>query len=183
MLNVAQLQPLLSAITLAEEISRDVASRQAAMAPELCPPLLEHALLAYRSSLMADLQGGQLAASVMGLQCVLERLACVALQPPPGQLARLADRLVPLRAFVLHQEAAHRNLGDAWVSRLGAGSSELEGARQKYVDLAHAVLEAGLGSLSCLAQDAGHYRAAVRRELEEVRQLALEPPSSRRSLK
>jgi hypothetical protein len=28
---------------------------------------------------------------------------CIALQPPPGQLARLADRVVPLRVFVLHQ--------------------------------------------------------------------------------
>lgn len=199
-MKVDDLRPLLAAMTLAEEISRDVALRQAALAPAAlagtlalqgrqealhaamfrgalqglpgtapCPAPVERALLAFRQRLMADLDDGCLAQSMLGLQCVLERLACVALEPPPGELARLADRTVPLRSFVLHQESAHRTLGDVWVPRLAdPGAAPLQEAGEEYVGLALEVLDAGLRTLPCLAQDAAHYRATVRRELHQV---------------
>ncbi|TFZ01045.1 hypothetical protein EZ242_06520 [Ramlibacter rhizophilus] len=115
---------------------------------------------------MDDVQAGRLAASLLGLQCVLEGLACAALAPPPGELARMADAWVPLRPLVLHQEMAHRKLGTTWVARLApADGAELRSARADYVALGGELLEAGLSSLDCLAADADHYRAAVRREL------------------
>lgn len=133
------------------------------------PAALSSALRAFRERLLGDVQAGALGASLLGLQCVFERLACVALEPPPGELARLADRAVPLRVLVLHQEIAHRQLGDIWVGRLPDPAQGLGHHCEEYLGLAHAVLEAGLGSLDCLQQDGGHYRAAVTRELGEVR--------------
>lgn len=208
MLKLSDLRPLLAAIVQAEEISCEVAARQARLAPGTLAPILQRqsrqeavhattfraalqclpgavscpaplaaALQAFRLRLLRDLDQGALAASMLGLQCVLERLACVALQPPPGELARLADAAVPLRPLVLHHESGHLRIGDLWVPRLAAARDRLEERREEYLGLAHAVLEAGLGTLSCLEQDSVHYRAAAARELDEIR-LACAQPST-----
>lgn len=199
MLTVRQLAPLLAAVTIAEEISRDVSRRQAAIAPAplrrtlslqsrqealhaatfkaalqclpgsgRCPDRLLQALRAFEARLQSDVEDGELAASMLGLHCVLEGLGCIALEPPPGELARLADSAVPMRSFIRHQEEGHRRLGEVWVPRLAAGTAGLRLACEDYVALAQAVLTAGLETLDCLAQDAGYYGDAVSRHLRNV---------------
>jgi len=196
------LSPLLSAVTLAEEISRDVSARQALLAPwplsralrrqswqetshaavfrtalqylpgkSSCPEPLQKALRTYAAQLHADLDRNALAASMVGLHCVLEGLGAVALQPPPGELARLADRVVPVRSFILHQELGHQRLGEVWVSRLVAEPARLGSALGIYIELAEAVLQAGLITLNCLAVDGDYYREAVRAHLRSAKSL------------
>lgn len=199
MLTVRHLAPLLAAVSIAEEISRDVSRRQAAIAPTVlrrplglqsrqeavhaatfraalqclpgsgrCPDRLVQTLRAFEARLHADVDNGDLAASMLGLHCVLEGLGCIALEPPPGELARLADRAVPLRSFIRHQEEGHRRLGEVWVPRLAAGTAGLRLACEDYLALAQAVLTAGLETLDCLAGDAAYYGEAVSRHLGNV---------------
>lgn len=131
-----------------------------------CPARVQRAMGAFRARLQADLDSGRLAASLLGLQCVLEGVACVALAPPPGELARLADRLVPLRSLVAHQESAHHRLGEVWVARLApAAGPALAAAAADYAVLARELVEAGLDTLACLAADAQHYRIAMSQQL------------------
>lgn len=195
-LSVRALAPLLAAITLAEEISRDVTARQALLAPprlrgtlrqqswqeaahatvfrtalhctpkrSSCPPRLQAALGLYAARLHADLDRGALAASMVGLHCVLEGVAAVALEPPPRALAQLADQVVPLRAFILQQEQGHQRLGEVWVPRLVPEPAALVGSARDYCELAEGLLTAGLATLECLDQDSGHYRERVRSHL------------------
>ncbi|MEJ7931098.1 hypothetical protein WG922_14065 [Ramlibacter sp. AN1015] len=127
-----------------------------------CPPRVERALQAFRVRLERDLDRAELAGTLVGLQGVLESLACVALEPPPGELARLADRLVPLRLLVLRQEDAHHQLGERWIGRLVSDPAQaLAPARLAYTALAADLLDAGLAELACLAGDAPHYRTAI----------------------
>jgi len=201
-LSAHDLSPLLAAVTIAEEISRDVSARQTLLAPwplsralkrqswqetshaavfraalqylpgqPSCPAPLEKALRSYAAQLHADLDREDLPASMVGLHCVLERLGTVALQPPPGELARLADRVVPVRSFILHQELGHQRLGEVWVPRLVAEPARLGSALGIYVELAEAVLQAGLNTLNCLVVDADQYREAVRAHLRSAKTL------------
>lgn len=196
------LVPLLAAITRAEEISRDVAARQALLAPArlgralrhqswqeaahatvfrsalrclpgrpACRAALEQALSAYAARLHADLDRGALAASLVGLQCVLEGFASVALQPPPGALAGAADTLVPLRAFILHQEQGHQRLGEVWAPRLQPDGAALARIAGGYGELAQQLLETGLAQLECLQDDAAFYREAIGCRLGATQQL------------
>jgi hypothetical protein len=196
------LSPLLAALTLAEEISRDISARQALLAPSplrralqrqswqetahaavfraalqclpgraACPGALEKSLRRYATQLHADIDRGNLTASLIGLHCVLEGLGAVALQPPPGQLAKLADRVVPVRSFILHQELGHQRLGQAWVRRLGAEPAGLDTALRVYGELAEASLQAGLDTLDCLAADRDYYQDAVRAHLRSTETL------------
>lgn len=196
------LAPLLAAVTLAEQISRDISARQALLAPlplgralarqswqetthaaifrtalqclpgrAACPPALEHALRRYAAQLHDDLDRGDLAASMIGLHCVLEGLGAVALRPPPGALAKLADRIVPVRSFILHQELGHQRLGQIWVERLGADPASLRTALRTYVELAETSLQAGLNTLDCLAADRAYYEDAVRAHLKSTETL------------
>lgn len=198
-LAVQALSPLLSAVVLAEEISRDIAGRQADHAPlQLrnalrrqslqeaahalmfraalawlpgpggCPALLRDALLRYRVQLDDDVARGRLDISLVGLQCVLESLGAVVLQPPSGQLCGLADRFLPAWALVLHQEQSHQKLGQVWVARFGLAEDELDQALGLYVALARDVLRAGLATLECLQEERSHYEHAVPAELERV---------------
>lgn len=193
------LGPLLAAVTLAEEISRDISARQALLAPAplgralarqswqetvhaavfrsalqclpgraACPAALEQALRRYAAQLHDDLDRNDLAASMIGLHCVLEGFGAVALRPPPGALARLADRIVPVRSFILHQELGHQRLGQVWVERLGGDPAGLDAALRIYVELAEASLQAGLNTLECLAADREYYEGAVRAHLDSV---------------
>lgn len=193
------LSPLLAAVTLAEEISRDVSARQALIAPPAlgralkrqsrqearhaavfrvalkclpgtaaCPAPLERALRRYAAQLHADLDRNDLAASMVGLHCVLEGLGAVALQPPPGELATLAERMVPVRSFILHQERGHQRLGEVWVPRLSPDRAALSQALQGYDELAQSVLAAGLETLDCLANDSQHYQVAVTAHLNST---------------
>lgn len=190
------LAPLLAAVTLAEEISRDVSARQSLLSPEplgrtlkrqswqeashvaifraarqclpgdaSCPAPLQTALRRYAAQLHADLDRCDLAASMIGLHCVLEGLGAIALQPPPGELATLADSYLPVRSLILHQERGHQRLGEVWIPRLATEPARLQRAMNSYIGLAEAVLEAGLNSLDCLAADRGYYEDAVRAHL------------------
>lgn len=131
-----------------------------------CPPAVQAALHAYARRLHRDLDRGALAESLIGLQCVLEALAGVALQPPPGALARRADALVPLRPFILHQEQGHERLGQAWAPRLLPDAAARLRCAEGYRALALPLLEAGLGELECLHQDSGPLRHRVRAHLD-----------------
>ena len=193
------LSSLLAAVTLAEEISRDVSARQSLIAPRplgaalkrqswqehshvaifraarqclprkaSCPPPLQRALQGYSARLHADIDRNDLAGSIVGLQCVLEGLGAVALQPPPGALAAFAERCLPVRSFILHQELGHQRLGEVWLPRLDATPARLLSAARAYTELAQAVLQAGLATLDCLAADAGHYEQAVRAHLKST---------------
>jgi len=117
--------------------------------------------------LHADLDRGDLPSSMIGLQYVLEGLGSIALEPPPGDLARLGDKFVPLRKLVLHQEMGHRRLGEVWVPRFAAALSTYERSRlsaagRDYAALANAVVEAGLPLLEGLDTDRDHYLRASR---------------------
>lgn len=112
--------------------------------------------------LHSDLDAGQLPSSMIGLQYVLEGLGSIALEPPPGDLARVGDKFVPLRNLVLHQEMAHRRLGEVWVPRFAARSSPSERAclvtaGRDYAALASSIVEAGLPLLEDLETDRDHY--------------------------
>lgn len=198
--SLRSLRPLLAAITLAEEISRDVSARQAKLAPprlretlrrqswqeaahaavfrtalhctpgdSACPQPVANALRRYADRLHADIDRGDLAASMAGLHCVLEGVASIALAPPPGALATLADQLVPLRAFVLHQEEAHQRLGEVWVPRLVEDRRVLTRSVFDYCALAQELVEAGTTHLECLERDADHYTASIRLHLDGTR--------------
>ena len=112
-------------------------------------PRLDAALGGFRRRLQADLQAGRLAASMFGLQHVLEALGHVALQPPPGELAGLGDRYLPLRGLLAQHETAHHRLGERWVPRLAAalstsGRQALLDSGRDYLALADACVQAGL---------------------------------------
>lgn len=134
-----------------------------------CPPRLADALTHCRSRLEDDLDRGDLASSMLGLHCVLEGLGGVALQPPAGDLGRLGDRLVPLRALVLKQELAHQHLGTLWVGRLGGDRRALQAACRSYVGLAEEVVDAGLAAFGGYAMDRALYLAGSRDHLDRVR--------------
>ena len=135
-----------------------------------CPPRLLRALAEYRARLSADVRAGALAASVFGLQCVFESLGEVALQPPAGALARLGDRLVPLRALMLRQEQAHHQLGMRWTARWAATASTAEAhavaaACAGYLALADAVIDAGVEAFGAFEADGRHFADAARLRL------------------
>ena len=134
-----------------------------------CPPRLADALAQCRSRLEDDLDRGDLASSMLGLHCVLEGLGGVALQPPAGDLGRLGDRLVPLRALVLKQEMAHQHLGELWVERLGEDRAALQRACRSYVEIAEGVVEAGLAAFGGYAMDRAMYLAGSREHLDRLR--------------
>lgn len=137
------------------------------------PERMLKALNEFSARLLSDVSAGRLAASMFGLQYVLEGLGGVALSPPAGNLAQIGDKFVPLRELVLHQEIAHRRLGEFWVPRLAAllgedERAELAAASRAYVDLAAAVVEAGLPMLEELETDRNHYGRAAGNFLESL---------------
>lgn len=137
------------------------------------PEKMANALDAFGRRLKRDLAAGRLACSMFGLQYVLEGLGGVALSPPAGHFAQIGDTFVPLRDLVLHQEIAHRRLGEVWVPRLAAhldekGRADLVVASREYGDLAAAVVEAGLPLLEDLDTDRNHYVAASASFLEAL---------------
>jgi hypothetical protein len=189
--------PLLAAVKLGEQISRDVSLRQSRLAPlpslrralqlqsrqegmhaalfgaalaclprrVRCPPRVEGALAGYAARLHADLDAGCLCGSMVGLQCVFERLGAVALQPPAGALSRLGDRLVPLRVLIAQQEEAHHRLGEIWVPRLAPQEPALCATRRDYVALAEAVVEAALAEFDGCDADRRHFLESARAHL------------------
>jgi hypothetical protein len=148
---------------------------QAVRRGAVCAPALTQALTGYAASLHADLDASRLAASMLGLQCVFENLACVALEPPPGDLERVGDHFVPMLAIVKHQEIAHRRLGELWVPRLaGIASTREQGAlrraQARYIELAEAVTQAALSTLQDYPADHAHYLAATSACLASLRE-------------
>jgi hypothetical protein len=193
-----RIAPLLAAVEACERLSRDVALRQATLAPTpalahalrqqgrqetlhaaafaavnslvredaVCPQLLGRALDAFASRLRADFDVGALAASMLGLQCSFEGLACVALRLPPGEIQALGTRFLPLLDLVQHQERAHLRLGEVWMPRLSDRTSERErvALRQSHADycgLAERMTEAALHAFDGTADDRAHYVAAT----------------------
>lgn len=133
-----------------------------------CPARLGNVIAGYQSRLQADLRAGDLLGSMFGLQCAFEGLAAVALQPPPGPIAAVCDRLIPLRALILRQEEAHHRIGHWWTARLAADGSPRASGLDGYVDLAREVAEAGLQELHALELDPAHYRPAIEEHLAAV---------------
>lgn len=131
-----------------------------------CPPRLANALAGFRQRLEADVAAGRLAASLFGLQHVLEALGHVALQPPGGELAGLGDQLVPLRGLLAQQELGHRRLGEVWVPRLAQRLDAqqrraLRDAGSGYLDLAREAVDAGLDACAGFADDRRYYAQAT----------------------
>lgn len=123
--------------------------------------------------LRSDLESGNLPASMVGLQYVLEGLGSVALAPAPGELAEVGDQYVPIRELVLHQEVAHRRLGEVWIPRLAErlddrGRERLIRAGREYAGLAEAIVNAGLPLLEQLGVDREHYSKASRAFIESL---------------
>ncbi|MBA3774541.1 MAG: hypothetical protein H0X13_19245, partial [Ramlibacter sp.] len=136
-----------------------------------CPPRLAAALARFRHRLEADVAAGRLAASLFGLQHVLEALGHVALQPPGGELASLGDQFVPLRGLLANQELGHRRLGEVWVPRLALllGTQQrrvLRDAGRGYLELAHEAVDAGLDACAGFADDRRHYAQVTQRCLD-----------------
>ena len=141
------------------------------------PPRLIAALDDFSARLRDDVAAGRLAASMIGLQCVLEGLAGAVLRPAQGELARLGDRLLPLRSFVLLQEEAHHRLGEVWLPRLtgrdaASAAAALAATCRGYVASGDAIVEAGLVLFDGYAADRDHYAAASRVHLDAVRSWA-----------
>lgn len=187
--NARSLGPLIASIVRAEELSRDISAMQAALAPAPLSMALHRqaaqesnhvaifraaatfipgdvpvpvagALERYDARLRMDIARSDLTASLIGLQCVLEGFAAVALQPPSGAVAALADRLVPARAFVLHQECGHHSLGQRWITRMGESETASQ-ALANYAELAQELEYAGLRSLECLQGCKRYYERAI----------------------
>jgi hypothetical protein len=133
------------------------------------PPRMAAGLRRLRRSLDADLDRGDLAASMLGLHCVFEGLGGVALQPPGGDLGRLADRLVPLRSLVVLQEHAHEQLGERWVARLARDAGALRRSCDGYFEIAEEVVDAGLALFDGYPADHALYLDGSRRHLAQVR--------------
>ncbi|MEP7058195.1 MAG: hypothetical protein ABI809_10540 [Caldimonas sp.] len=135
-----------------------------------CPPRLATGLAQVRLRLQDDLRRGDLGSSMLGLHCVMEGLGSTALQPPAGDLGRLGDRLVPLRALILEQELAHQQLGERWIERMAGERSELRVACQVYVELAEAIVDAGLDAFGGYSADEAAYRIDSAAHLDRMRQ-------------
>jgi len=123
--------------------------------------------------LRSDTAAGNLPASMIGLQYVLEGLGSVALSPPQGEFAETGDAFVPIRDLVLHQEIAHRRLGEVWVPRLcrhldTKDLAALAVAGRDYAALGAAVVEAGLPLLEELETDREHYLRRARGFIESL---------------
>lgn len=137
------------------------------LGPAPAPEAMLAALEQLNMRLLSDLAAGDLGSSMIGLQYVLEGLGSVALEPPPGDLARIGDKFVPLRDLVLHQEQAHRRLGEVWVPRLLDQATQrqrerMECAGRDYAAIANDIVEAGLPLLADLTADHSHYERASR---------------------
>lgn len=161
------------------------ASALACLPSGACPPALARVLADFRRRLQEDVGENRLAASLFGLQQVLEGLGHVALQPPEGDLAGLGDRFVPLRGVLAQQELGHRLLGAVWMPRLVArqGAAERRAfaqASQGYLDLAEEAADAGLQACIAFVSERQHYQHATRTSLDGWRaelQAALERPA------
>jgi hypothetical protein len=169
----APLAHALAAQSRQEAMHAAVFDAALALAPRAIapPPRLAAAIGDYARHLHADLDAGDLAASLLGLQCVFESLAAVALDPPEGELTWLGKRLLPVLWLVRRQETAHRRLGEASLARLPANSasdSALQSAWLAYLDHAEAMTDAALAEFGGAAADFAHYRAHTRSCLEAL---------------
>lgn len=157
------------------------AAASAYLGPATAPHRMLQALEQLGARLHADIDAGDLGSSMIGLQYVLEGLGSIALEPPPGELARIGDKFVPLREMVLHQEQGHRRLGEVWVPRIAATVTErqrsrMEAAGRDYAAIAHSVVEAGLPLLADLNTDYAHYERMSRAFVTSLHEQPLVAP-------
>jgi hypothetical protein len=146
-----------------------------------CPGPLQRRIGEYGRRLHADLDAGRLVESLIGLQCVFEGLAAVALEPPDGELTRMGERFLPLYALVQHQEAAHQRLGTVWVSRLSPqGGSAVAAAWHGYAALAEGLVEAALEAFDGATEDRDDYSRRTRDKLATLRALGAPVPRRQR---
>jgi hypothetical protein len=135
------------------------------------PPRLAAAIGDYARRLHTDLDAGDLAASLLGLQCVFEGIAAVALDPREGELTRLGEQFLPPLSLVRRQETAHRRLGEASLARLPvdlARDAALQSTWLAYLDHAEAMTAAALAEFGGAPADVDHYRVHTRSCLEAL---------------
>jgi hypothetical protein len=101
------------------QVFQRAASALAARAKTFDSPALS-AIKHFRERLFADLDSGNLAGSVVGMQVVLEGMGTVVLKEMDMALSRHGDRFVRLRRTFLQQEQAHHAFGLRSLERLCA---------------------------------------------------------------
>ncbi|MBI2311735.1 MAG: hypothetical protein HYU77_04435 [Betaproteobacteria bacterium] len=143
------------------------------LAPKADPAELPgiKALNQFRERLLADLEQGRLAESLVGLQMVLEGIAMEVLSRLRLDLARNGARFEPLRRRLLRQEESHHAFGAVWLPRMAAEGrtdrERLRAATGEYLLLGNAVLE-GCGELFAdFGAPLARYREALRQALPE----------------
>lgn len=108
------------------------------------PPL--RAMHLYRERLFADLDSGNLAGSLVGMQVVLEGVGARVLKEMDTELRRRGDRHAALRRRLLLQEDAHHAFGLRCIERLcaetPAASALLATAGGEYTALSIGILSA-----------------------------------------
>ncbi len=100
----------------------------------------------FRERLFADLDSGNLAGSLVGMQVVLEGMGTVVLKEMDMALSRHGNRFVPLRRTLLQQEEAHHAFGLRSLERLCADERvalpPLVMAGREYLELSGGILAA-----------------------------------------
>jgi hypothetical protein len=102
------------------------------------------ALAAFRRDLEHDLARGHLAASIVGLQIVLEGLGMLTLSRMNPALSRHGARFAPFKRVLEQQEHTHHAFGCRWLERQDRSLLPQRAAdARRYFDLAAAVIDDG----------------------------------------
>lgn len=122
----------------------------------------------YRRRLESDLAAGDLDASVVGLQVVLEGLGDVVLKRLNPELNRHGARFAPWRQLILAQEDSHHAFGCKWVSRCpDAALPALAASARDYLDLGSRMLAASEELFGYGLSTAASYDSQLRAKLPE----------------
>lgn len=119
----------------------------------------------YRRRLLADLDDGNLGATLIGMQVVLEGVGAIVLKEMDSVLQRRGDRYAALRRRLLLQEDAHHIFGIRSIEQLCAQTPvaipQLVTAGQEYGELSADLLTACEELFSYLGADARFYRPVL----------------------
>ena len=123
------------------------------------------ALQRYRRRLLADLNDGNLGATLVGMQVVLEGVGAIVLKEMDSVLHRRGDRYAALRRRLLLQEDAHHVFGIRSIEYLctqtPAVITQLVTAGQEYGELSADLLTACEELFFYLGADAQFYRPVL----------------------